>query len=201
MRSVIDHIVLCVEDLDEAAGEIKGTLDLDSQAGGRHSGHGTANRIVPLGPSYLELVAVVDPEEAASSPFGEWVASRAARGLEAHAVCLRTEDMDTVCGRLGLDPVEMSRTKPDGTELRWQLAGLQEMISQGLPFYIQWEIDPSDHPGRSGMAEEASVEVTLTGDPQLLTTWTAGSEGISVKTGQPGIEAVTLRFSDEVIRL
>ena len=201
MSSVIDHIVLCVEDLDEAADEIERILDLESQAGGRHSGHGTANRIVPLGSSYLELVAVVDAQEASSSPFGDWVGSRAAEGLEAHAVCLRSDDLEAVCGRLGLNPVEMSRTKPNGTELRWRLAGLEEMISLGLPFYIEWAIDPSDHPGRSGMTEEVSVEVTLRGDPQLLATWTAGSEGVSVESGRPGIEAVRLRFSEEVIRL
>ena len=37
-------------------------------------GWGTANRIVPLGEAYLELVTVVDDPEAAQSPFGRWVA-------------------------------------------------------------------------------------------------------------------------------
>lgn len=201
MSLAIDHIVLCVEDLDEAAGEIQGRLGLGSLAGGRHSGHGTGNRIVPLGSSYLELVAVVDSEESASSVFGDWVSSTAAKGLEAHAICLRTDDLDSICERLGLDPVPMSRAKPDGTELRWRLAGLQEMISQGLPFFIEWDIDPSDHPGRSPVAEEVSVEAALRGDRKLLATWTAGSEDVSIVAGEPGIEAVILRGPEGVIRL
>ena len=49
-------------------------------AGGRHPGHGTANRIVPLGSSYIELMAVVDRVEADSSPLGSWVERRLVDG-------------------------------------------------------------------------------------------------------------------------
>ena len=201
MSSAIDHVVFCVQDLDVAATEFERKFQLSSLPGGRHVGHGTANRIVPLGSSYLELVAVVDPREAASSSFGEWVRTKVTDELEAHALCVRTDDLDSVCGRLGLDPVSMSRTKPDGTELRWRLAGLQEMISRGLPFYIEWDIEPSEHPARAGVTEKASVEVTLTGDTQILAMWTAGSEGVSIESGEPGIGDVTIRFSENVVRL
>src|SRR5687767_15772991 len=40
---------------------------LASVDGGRHRDFGTANRIIPLGSTYLELVAVVDPGAAARS--------------------------------------------------------------------------------------------------------------------------------------
>ena len=55
--------------------DLAADFDLPSVDGGRHPGWGTANRIVPLGDTYIELVTVVDEAEAAQSPFGRWVAS------------------------------------------------------------------------------------------------------------------------------
>ena len=49
-----------MSDLAAAAREIEARHGLASIEGGRHPGWGTANRIVPLGSSYLELVAVID---------------------------------------------------------------------------------------------------------------------------------------------
>lgn len=201
MSLSIDHIVLCVDDLDQAGDEMEGRFGLVSVPGGRHSGHGTANRIVPLGSSYLELVAVLEPEEAAFSSFGRWVAARAAAGLQPHAVCLRTDELDSICERLGLTPAAMSRTKPDGRELRWRLAGLGAMISRGVPFYIEWDIDPSDHPAKEGTPMVTTVEATLRGNRELLARWTAGSEGIFLEAGDPGVSSVTLRLPETVVRL
>ncbi len=73
----IDHVLLAVADLAAAAREMEEHHGLASIAGGRHPGWGTANRIVPLGETYLELVAVVDEVEARQSVFGRWVASGA----------------------------------------------------------------------------------------------------------------------------
>src|SRR5437764_15398189 len=64
----IDHVVWGVEDLDRAAAGVRERHGLASVPGGRHPGWGTANRIIPLGPSYLELLAVADAAEAAADP-------------------------------------------------------------------------------------------------------------------------------------
>jgi hypothetical protein len=69
----VDHVLIAVDDLEAAAKEVEERYGLASVEGGRHQGFGTANRIVPLGETYLELVAVVDDEEAAASGFGSWV--------------------------------------------------------------------------------------------------------------------------------
>ncbi|HEY8778025.1 MAG TPA: VOC family protein [Gaiellaceae bacterium] len=71
----LDHVLIAVGDLAAAAHEFEVEHGLASIEGGRHPGWGTANRIVPLGKSYLELVAVVDQDEAARSDFGRWVAA------------------------------------------------------------------------------------------------------------------------------
>ena len=56
----LDHVLIAVDVLDEAGRWIEERHGLTSIQGGRHTGWGTANRIVPLGGSYLELIAVVD---------------------------------------------------------------------------------------------------------------------------------------------
>ena len=89
----LDHVLIAVTDLDAAGREFEAHHGLSSVAGGRHPGWGTANRIVPLGDTYLELVAAVDAVEAAGNPFGRWVAAaadRPAAGLgRAHAAARR----------------------------------------------------------------------------------------------------------------
>ena len=116
----IDHVIVVVHDLDAAARRFDEQHGLASVAGGRHAGHGTGNRIVPLGSSYIELMAVVDPDEAAFSPLGAWLARRLvevvgdARGaLPAH----RRHRGGRPTNRR--EPLPMRRTRPDGVELAW----------------------------------------------------------------------------------
>ncbi len=75
----IDHVVYVVDDLERGAAEFRDRLGLASVGGGRHPGWGTANRIVPLGREYIELVAVVDRDEAKRSEFGRAVTAAAPR--------------------------------------------------------------------------------------------------------------------------
>ena len=63
----LDHLGYAVRDLDGAAVRFREELGLDSVVGGRHVGFGTANRIVPLGDQYIEIVGVVDEAEAEGS--------------------------------------------------------------------------------------------------------------------------------------
>ena len=70
----LDHVLIAASDLAAAASAIEARHGLASVEGGRHPGWGTANMIVPLGETYLELVAVVDESEASRSAFGRWVA-------------------------------------------------------------------------------------------------------------------------------
>lgn len=149
-----DHVVFVVRDLAAAARSIYEMHGLASVAGGTHPGHGTGNIVVPLGPSYVELLAVVDPDEAAGSPLGRWVAERVDRGEGPAALCLRTEDIAVPANRLGLEPVAMTRRKPDGSELAWRLAGLDRMLEDGYPFFIEWQSDDEVLPGRARIEHE-----------------------------------------------
>lgn len=183
MRLEIDHVVFGVAGLSEAADHLASRYGLVSYPGGRHPGHGTANRIVPLGDSYLELVAVVDDEEAAASDFGSWVMNQAARIPTPHALCLRTDDIDQISSRLGLQPISMSRQTPAGPVLEWRLAGLERAISDGLPFFVEWAVPDEVLPGRISPGNEAKIDgVILSGDVVRIKRWIGEAARITVQT-------------------
>ena len=93
---------------------------------------------MPLGEAYLELIAVVDEQEAAASAFGRWVLE-AGGAFHPLGWAVRTDDLDAVADRLGLTPAGGSRLTANGTELRWRYAGAAEAIARPpLPFFIEW---------------------------------------------------------------
>ncbi len=150
----LDHVVLGVADLDAAATHLRERFGLLAAPGGRHPGWGTANRVVPLGDSYVELVTVVDPVEAAHSPFGRWVAAMLAGG-PAVGWAVRTDDIAAVAARLGMQVAHGSRTTAAGARLSWQIVGIEQAAQEpGLPFFIQWG-PGTPPPGRAGAGHDA----------------------------------------------
>lgn len=172
----IDHVIVLVEDLDTAGRRYYEQKGLASASGGRHPGHGTANRIVPLGSSYIELMAVVDRVEAASSPLGSWVERRLADVGESPALlCLRTDDIEGAARLTGRKPLLMHRARSDGVQLEWRLVALDAALDEGLPFFIQWLVDDVDHPGREPVDHRCAAVgidwVELGGDKDRLARW------------------------------
>ncbi|MGH8826648.1 MAG: VOC family protein, partial [Jiangellaceae bacterium] len=163
-----DHVVIAVESFESAAQALRVTTGLEARPGGRHAGHGTGNWIAPLGSTYLELMSAVDAEEAAASVLGRAVLSAADRNA-VFALCLRTDDISAVADRLGLTAMAMSRVTPDGEELRWRLAGLENAMSDGLPFFIQWDTDV--HPGAGGDVAGLMTWIEVGADPATLDAW------------------------------
>src|SRR5215217_5027677 len=136
----LDHVLIAVADLAAAAEEVEARHGLASIEGGRHPGWGTANRIVPLGETYLELVAVVDESEAAQSPFGRWVAGVHPKVAQPLGWAVRTYQLDDVARRLGLTLEAGSRAGQDGQLVRWRLTGIEQAAAEpSLPFFIEWE--------------------------------------------------------------
>jgi hypothetical protein len=172
----IDHVIVVVENLDAAALTYRRLNGLVSVAGGRHPGHGTGNRIVPLGSCYIELMAVIDHDEARSSPLGSWVEQRVARaGDSLAALCLRTDNIEDVAGRTGKRLMHMHRTRADGTRLEWRLVALDAALTEGLPFFIQWDVDEAKHPGQEPVQHSCAAVgidwVELGGNPDRLASW------------------------------
>ena len=197
----IDHVILASADIHATSVRLERDHGLASLPGGRHEGHGTGNRIVPLGDAYIEVMGVVDEAEAAASPMGAW--------LRVAALCLRTDGpgLAEIAGRLGLRPLLMSRDAPGGVTLSWRLAGLPEaMADPSRPFFIDWHVPDDQHPAR-GVAphrvEPAGFAwVELAGDPAAIRDWLgADVPGVRV-TGAPapGVRAaVAVASGGEVL--
>ncbi len=64
MLTAIDHIIIGVHNLERAATQFSQKLGLAVSGGGIHPTGGTANRIIVIGDTYLELIAIYNPEEA-----------------------------------------------------------------------------------------------------------------------------------------
>jgi len=198
----IDHVIVCVPDLDRAAASFLKRYGLRSAGGGRHPGLGTANRIIPLGDNYLELLTVVDRRAARANPFGMWATVMIEENsMRPAGLCLRTENLPAVANRLGVKPVSMSRTTSDGVELRWQTAGLEQTLTRGHPFFIQWDIDLADHPGRLLDGQGPIDHVVLSGRSDELRSWLGADPGLTIIDGPPGIAGLTIRLPSGPIEL
>jgi hypothetical protein len=193
----LDHVLIAVAYLAAAAREIEARHGLASIEGGRHPGWGTANRIVPLGDSYLELIAVVDEAEAAQSAFGSWVARAAPARATPLGWAVRTTKLDEVARRLGLFVDAGSRASRGGRLLRWRLAGIEQAATEpSLPFFIEWEHGtplPGQTPPTHGATGVQIAKLHLDGDADRLAAWLGGHHlPITVYPGAPGLTSIVL---------
>jgi hypothetical protein len=150
---------------------------------------------VPLGDTYLELIAVVDEAEAAQSPVGRWVAN--AQPGRPLGWCLRTERLDDVAGRLDVTIVAVSRASSDGRLFRGRIAGIEQAAAEpSLPFFIERE-ESSPFPGsapathRSGSVQIARL--VLSGDADRLADWLGAHDlPITIRAGAPAVASIVL---------
>lgn len=187
-----DHVIVVTPDVDATVRDLYTQHGLASSTGGRHAGLGTANRIVPLGPDYLELMYVDDPAVAMQSRLGRWVLDRRDRGPHAAALMVRVDGLDPFAQRLGLTPLDIHRTRGDGVELSWRLAGLEVALSdEPLPVFVECGMAPENHPGRDHaehLVEPRGISwVEFGGDPEQLGTW-LGRHSLDIRAvdGHPG---------------
>ena len=202
----VDHVLVAVDDLAEAAGALEDRYGLASLTGGRHPQWGTANRIVPIGDTYLELVAVVDSDQAQTSAFGRWVASASPSIMSLLGWAVRTDAIDDVARRLHLEIEPGSRAAPDGRVLEWKLAGVQEAaIDPARPFFIQWGVQ-TPHPShmqvthRAGVVELARIE--LRGGADRLAEW-LGEHALplTITHGPPELSRIVLTVDGREVAL
>lgn len=171
----VDHVLLATPDLEVASHALSDRYGLISVEGGQHPGWGTANRIVPVGDAYLELIAVVDERVAERSAFGRWVAGAHAPICGPIGWAVRPRSLDEVAERLGLAVDDGARTTPSGEVLTWRLAGVDCAVAEPLlPFFIEWGVN-TRHPSRAD-AEDSNdaveiIRLELTGDADRLRAW------------------------------
>jgi Glyoxalase-like domain len=182
----IDHVIYAAVDLDAAAARVESELGLLARAGGRHEGLGTHNRIVPLGGGYLELLAVADPGEAASSDVGRGLAARLAHGGDGLlGWVVAVDDVDSVARRLGTTITTIRRAG-----LSARLTGLAEAMREPfLPFFISRDPGVPD-PGIEGDAGGITW-IEVAGEAARLEQWLDISLlPVRVIDGPPAVRAV-----------
>lgn len=179
MTAVIDHVLLAVRDLEQAAVWFNERYGLTALPGGRHPGVGTANMIVPLGDDYLELIAVVDPAEADAHPLGGRLAGAPETGAKLATWAVRVTDLAAVKERLSAagvateGPRSGSRLRPDGVLLEWRTLHVGDGLEPVIPFFIEWNVAAGEHPGAQTVEHPAGIVllrgIRLAGpDPEAL---------------------------------
>jgi catechol 2,3-dioxygenase-like lactoylglutathione lyase family enzyme len=139
MLTAIDHIIIGVHNLEQAASQFSQKLGLIPSGGGIHPSRGTANRIIVIGDTYLELIAVRDPAEAQQS-----MVERLAKGegylnivlasdnIEAEGKAMRERGISII----GPTPGELR--SPDGRSRKWSRIDVEQpSLAQRYPFLIQ----------------------------------------------------------------
>jgi hypothetical protein len=210
----LDHIVFAAGPggLAATTERLSGLLGESFREGGIHPRFGTRNAILPLTQgTYLEVVEVLDHPASDKAPFGQAVRARSLLGGGWLGWVVAVDDIGPHEERLGREAVNGNRHRPDGTELRWRQLGVKGLQADPqLPFFIQWDSEPGDHPS-AGASGDVSLEcLEIAGDPSRVSEWLGHSvdtplEAVKVEWvaphGTPGIVAVKFQTPLGLVRL
>lgn len=196
---VLSQIIFGVNDLDAATVRFR-AMGFDVHDGGVHPGVGTANRVIPLGGQYIELLGVVAPELARESEYGRALLRAIAGGDRLVRWSLRTDTIDRVAARLGVTVESRKRMRPDGVLLTWRAAGLSLALADSTtPFFMQWDhveqypgLMPAKHPNGARAVTSLSIA------PRDVTNFQRWIEGADaplrfVADRAPGLLSVAVR--------
>ena len=209
----LDHISYVashdqISDVVNRIGSQIGTAFVD---GGIHPKFGTRNFTAPLlNGQYIEVVCPLDHPATDATPFGKAVKQKADAGGGWLTWVFSSSDLQKVEEKFGRKAADGSRTKPDGSELKWKQIGVREITSAGeLPFFIQWLTE--QHPSKDGNCVAKISKIVIADDEQLADSWfkdeiKRGLTDIEIdwvkpesNDGDKGIVAVELVFKDKKI--
>ena len=135
----LDHIIIGVNNLAGAEAIFDQNLGLAVSGGGMHPTGGTANRVIVIGDTYIELITVYEPREAQQS-----ILDRLAKGDGYLNFVLSSNDIaadSAVIAQRGvpvIGPMPGQLTSPDGRVRRWSRADIERPdLTQRYPFIIQ----------------------------------------------------------------
>lgn len=196
---MLDHLVYAVPDLSVLS--VAGRLGLTLSEGGRHVGRGTRNLLAGLGGgAYIEVIGP-DPDQPSPPgprPFG--IDDLTEPRMVAWAV--RVDGIHDVVRRAkaeGYDPgpvTAMSRERPDGVLLEWQLTPALPGV---LPFLIDWGSAP--HPADSLEPGTQLVSFTAThpAPAEVTAALAVLGEDLPVEQGEAGLTVVLRTAEGEVV--
>jgi catechol 2,3-dioxygenase-like lactoylglutathione lyase family enzyme len=139
MLTAIDHIIIGVNNLDMAATQFSQKLGLAVSGGGTHPTGGTANRIIVIGDTYLELIAIHNPTEAQQSMLGRLAIHEgylnfvlASNDIKADSTAMINRSIPILGPTLG------SLRAADGRTRGWFRTNIERPdLAQRYPFIIQ----------------------------------------------------------------
>lgn len=139
MLTGLDHIIIGVNDLAEAEKSFGQNLGLAVSGGGIHPTGGTANCVIVIGDTYIELITLYEPREAQQS-----ILERLAMGDGYLNFALSSNDIDAdgaamkQRGMSVIGPTPGQLTSPDGRARRWSRVDVERPdLTQRYPFIIQ----------------------------------------------------------------
>jgi hypothetical protein len=195
----------------ETADRIGGQLGERFSDGGIHPRFGTRNMVLPMaGGAYVEIVEVLDHPASDKVPFGQAVRARSALGGGWLAWVVAVDDIARVEERLGRASVPGNRHRPDGIELLWRQIGLLGLQADPeLPFFVQWQSPPDQHPSAGGSGALRLDALEIAGDPHRMSEWLGSTaegplEAVDVEwvsSDDPGVVAVRFCTPHGVVRV
>ena len=152
MNLQFDHIIHFMDKPEDGMEELN-KRGIHTVNGGSHENRGSYNTLSHFGLSYIELLGIYDQQLFANSgaaqltysPFEDIAKNHFSEGFA--KINLRTTNLDEVARKLtshGIKtngPIPLSRRKPDGSLLEWELlyaGGHQGQLP--LPFFIDWGV-------------------------------------------------------------
>ena len=157
-----------ISDVVNRIGSQIGTAFVD---GGIHPKFGTRNFTAPLlNGQYIEIVCPLDHPATDATPFGQAVKKKAEAGGGWLTWVFSSSDLASVEEKFGRKAADGSRTRPDGSELKWKQIGVKEIVGSGeLPFFIQWLTD--NHPSKDGNSVAKISKLVIADDEKLADSW------------------------------
>ena len=197
-----------ISDVVNRIGSQIGTAFVD---GGIHPKFGTRNFTAPLlNGQYIEIVCPLDHPATDATPFGKAVKKKADAGGGWLTWVFSSNDLKKVEEKFGREAADGSRTKPDGSELKWKQIGVRDIIGSGeLPFFIQWLTDK--HPSKDGNSVAKISKIVIADDEELANSWfkseiKSGLSEIQIEWIQPesnegdkGIVKVEINLNNQLV--
>lgn len=200
-----DHLVIGGPDLEALVALVASSTGVTADPGGPHNGRGTANYLIRIDDTtYIELIGP-DPDQPGHEgpmPFG--LESVTAPGFLGWAVPVA--NLASACETVsatGIDSgviIPMTRTRPDGVVLAWELAIPPSPDLGGvMPFMIDW--GTTQHPAADlgPRLDVASLSFSHP-DPAPIAAAIVGvtSEAVRIDVGPPSLSVTLVGPSGEL---
>jgi hypothetical protein len=209
----LDHVsyVASHDQISNVVNRIGSQIGTAFVDGGIHPKFGTRNFTAPLlNGQYIEVVCPLDHPATDVTPFGNAVKKKADAGGGWLTWVFSSSNLGKVEEKFGRKAADGSRTRPDGSELKWKQIGVKDIMGSGeLPFFIQWLTDK--HPSKDGNSVAKITKIVIADDEELANSWfkneiNSGLTDIKIEwikpelnEGEKGIVKVEIGLKDHSI--